>query len=365
MLDASRTALIPLRPLSIGEILDGGFLIVRRNARLMVGLPLVVAGGTALYILFGVGLWILLGNTTIDIAQQLVTGLVVLVGLFLLVQSVVWMSALLSRVRLQTVLGEGFAPSTGAMTLRRSLSLFFPMLGLALLQYLVLSVLQTVISLLYYAFLAGTVLTGSSDSTTAVLAGLVSLLSFVLSVLAYGYVSLTVPAFATESARAPGWIGKPYKPTSVITAFERSFKLIGLKHMVRVALIYCGAVLVCGGLVLLLAVGTTTVLVLYASSIRADLGALLTSPWTIFGVVATALVLAMSGVVSYLSSVQTLLYLDLRMRREGLDMALRFDCVPIPQPSAPPMTFMPPVWSPPPGHAPPLPPTGYGPGHAS
>ena len=45
VLDASRTALIPLRPLTIGEILDGGFLIVRRNIRLMVGVPLVLAGG--------------------------------------------------------------------------------------------------------------------------------------------------------------------------------------------------------------------------------------------------------------------------------------------------------------------------------
>jgi hypothetical protein len=43
VLDASRTALIPLRPLRIGEILDGGFLIVRRNVRLMLGLPLAVA----------------------------------------------------------------------------------------------------------------------------------------------------------------------------------------------------------------------------------------------------------------------------------------------------------------------------------
>ena len=44
VLDAARTALIPLRPLTIGEILDGAFLIVRRNLRLMLGLPLVVAG---------------------------------------------------------------------------------------------------------------------------------------------------------------------------------------------------------------------------------------------------------------------------------------------------------------------------------
>ena len=73
VLDASRTALIPLRPLTIGEILDGGFLIVRRNVRLMIGLPLVVAGGTAAYVLAGVGLWLLLGNTTSRTAQLVLT----------------------------------------------------------------------------------------------------------------------------------------------------------------------------------------------------------------------------------------------------------------------------------------------------
>ena len=78
VLDAARTALIPLRPLTITEILDGGFLIVRRNLTLMVGLPLVIAGATAAYVLAGVGLWVLLGNTTAQTAQIV---LVVLMGL--------------------------------------------------------------------------------------------------------------------------------------------------------------------------------------------------------------------------------------------------------------------------------------------
>ena len=40
----------------------------------------------------------------------------------------------------------------------------------------------------------------------------------------------------------------------------------------------------------------------------------------------------MSAILAYVAAVQTLLYLDLRMRREGLDLALRFDGVPVPQP---------------------------------
>ena len=134
VLDASHTALIPLRPLTIGEILDGGFLIVRRNVRLMIGLPLVVAAGTAGYLLAGVGLWLLLGNTTSRTAQLVLTVLMGLLGLILLQQFMVWMTAVLARVSLQTVLGEGFAPAVTKATLRSSLPLFWPVLGLSLLQ---------------------------------------------------------------------------------------------------------------------------------------------------------------------------------------------------------------------------------------
>ena len=48
----------------------------------------------------------------------------------------------------------------------------------------------------------------------------------------------------------------------------------------------------------------------------------------------------MSALLAYVAAVQTLVYLDLRMRREGLDLAMRFDCVPIPQPSAPPPVYV-------------------------
>ena len=143
VLDAARTALIPLRPLTIGEILDGGFLIVRRNIRLMVGLPLVVAGGAAAYVLAGVGLWVLLGNTTSRSAQIVLTVLMGLLGLLLLQQFLVWLTAILSRVSLQTVLGEGFAPATTRATWQASLPLFWPVLGLSLLQWVAVSVVQT------------------------------------------------------------------------------------------------------------------------------------------------------------------------------------------------------------------------------
>ncbi len=343
VLDASRTALIPLRPLTIGEILDGGFLIVRRNVRLMVGLPLVVAGGTAAYVLIGVGLWVLLGNSTSRTAQWVLVVSMGLLGLLVLQQFLVWMTAVLSRVSLQTVLGEGFAPSVTRATLRSSLHLFWPVLGLSLLQALAVSVVQSVLSVAFYAAAFGLIASGVNDETIQiVLLSALSVLTYLVMAVAYGYLSLTVPALATESRQAPGWIGKPAKPTTVITAFERSVRLVGKQNLVRVALIYGGLVAICLGLVALIGIGSIAILVLFARAINADLAAVLSNPWTIFSVSAVSVLVAMSAILAYAAAVQSLLYLDLRMRREGLDLAMRFDCVPIPQPSAPPVIYQPP-----------------------
>ncbi len=354
VLDAARTALIPLRPLTIGEILDGAFVVVRRNAKMMVGLPLVVAGGTAVYLLFGLGLYLLLGNTTARWAQILFTVLAGLAGFFLLIQCLVWMTAVLSRVSLQTVLGDGFAPSSSRVSLRTSLPMFWPVFGLSLLQYVAASVVQSVLGFLYYLVLIPITLLGGDGGFGFVASAALSLLTFGVTALAYGYLALTVPALATEGRTAPGWIGKPLKPTTVFTAFERAFRLIGLSNVVRVALVMGGAMVVSLALIGLLSAGVLALILLFATSIGQTVTAVVTNPWTIGGVLAFSAVVAMSALLADVAAVQTLLYLDLRMRREGLDLALRFDVVPIPQPSAPPLL--------PPYPAPSFPPPAPGPG---
>jgi hypothetical protein len=343
--------------LTITEILDGGFLIVRRNIRLMIGLPLVVAGGTAGYVLAGVGLWVLLGNTTSRSAQIVLVVLMGLLGLVVLQQFLVWLTAILSRVSLQTVLGEGFAPATTRATWRASLPMFWPVLGLSLLQGVAVGAVQTVLTFLYYAVGIGVVLAGVEDETLAIVGlAVITVLTYALAVVLYGYLSLTVPALATESRNAPGWIGKPARPTNPVTAFERSIRLIGRHNLIRVGLIYGGLVLVCLAVISLVAGGMVVMIALYASAVEADVAAVLSAGWTIFGVFAFSVLLAMSALLAYVAAVQTLVYLDLRMRREGLDLAMRFDCVPIPQPSAPPPpSYALPGPVPPPG--PPGPPT--------
>ncbi|HLT62846.1 MAG TPA: hypothetical protein VK020_16705, partial [Microlunatus sp.] len=241
VLDASRAALIPLRPLTITEILDAAFLVVRQNASRMIGLPLVVAGAAGAYLLLGIGVWFWLGETTAEWVQILTVVLYGLLGLLGLTMALVWLTAVLSRVTLQTVLGPGFAPA-GDASLRHSLRLFWPMVGLSLLQWVAASVLQSVVSVLYYVVVIGAIFVGDpSGPSAAVLMIAVTLLGYGLLAAAYSYIALTVPAYATENHNAPGWIGTPQRRTNIVTAFFRSASLIGLRNLPRAALIMAGA----------------------------------------------------------------------------------------------------------------------------
>lgn len=359
VLDASRAALIPLRPLSISEILDASFLIVRRNVRLMLGLPLVVTGGAALYLLLGLFVYWLLGNSTFQVARILFVVLMVPIGGLLLVQGLVWMTGILSRVSLQTVLGEGFAPTTTKVTLRSSLPLFWPMFGLAFLQYIATCVVQFVLAILIN--LASLVVITTNAVLMVISFTVAAFVAIAISSAAYGLIALTVPAFSLESRRAPGWIGKPQKPTTVFSSFERSFQLVGRKNLVRVALVFSAAITITTVVVAAITIGILMVIALYVQSLGLSANEVLSDPWVILAVTTFSSLVALSGAVAFLAAVQTILYLDLRMRREALDLPMRFDVVPVPQPAPAPMTLLlpPPGLRPPPG-APPLPGPGRG-----
>ena len=353
VLDASRAALIPLRPLTISEILDASFLIVRRNVRLMLGLPLVVTGAAAVYLLFGLLMYWILGNTTGQVLQVVFVVLMAMLGGMLLVQGLVWMTGILSRVSLQTVLGEGFAPTTTKVTLRSSLHLFWPMFGLAVLQYFATSLVQGVLAVLIN-FVSVLVLTGNLVLMLVSYAVWI-FIALAVSSAAYGLIGLTVPAFSLESRHAPGWIGKPEKPTTVISSFERSFQLVGTKNLVRVALVFSAAMAITVAVITVITFGILLLIALYVQSLGLSVTAVLNNPWVILAVAALSTLVALSGAVAYLAAVQTILYLDLRMRREALDLPMRFDAAPVPQPAPAPIQMM----LPPPGSMPPpAPPTG-------
>lgn len=354
VLDASQVALIPLRPLTIGEILDAGFLILRRDARTMLGVPLAVSGATVLYVFAISALWSLLGNLTGTAARTVLIVLGALLGVLLLSVCLSWMTAVLSRVGLQAALGPGYAPDA-TMDWRRARSLFWPMLGLSILQGLAGYAVQWVVTIVWYAGLLGTfAATGVTTSPTmAVVSATVwSLVALLVYGAAYSYLFVVVPAWSLEGESMPAWIGKPAKPTNVVSAFGRAIVLVGWRDLLRASLVVVATTVLSLITALAVWVGLALVLWLYGDVVGVDLTGYLRRPVVLVVSYVLVLVVTVSAALSYTASVQSVLYLDLRMRREGLDLALRFDAIDPPQPSAPP----PPLWVPAPYAYPPPPP---------
>lgn len=331
-LDATSAALIPLRPLTIGEVMDAAFLVIRRNARSMLGLPLAMTSALAAYVTVCVlALWALGENT--DATVAVVVGILLgMLGMLVFIGLVVWISGLMTRASLQTVMGEGFAPPT-PMTMKSALAWIGPMLVLALLVGTYLSVGQGVGSLVFSVLLTGIGLIGVADPvSTVVLLLLMMVIGTLITAWTYSFVSLAIPIYAAEGKLAPDWIGKGRFPPNPLTAVLRSFRLVGWRGSFRVMLALAGALLGTYLIATFVYVGLLMIVILFATSLRLDVFTEASSPFWGW-MYAVSVLLTLSVFVAYFAALQTILYLDLRMRREGMDLALRFEVVSVPDPN--------------------------------
>lgn len=333
---AAEQALLPLRPMTVGEVLDVGFLVVQRNARVMVGLPLVVAvlEGAAVLLLLGVQL--LLGRVVSDTVAWVVVAVLGVLGLLVGAVLVVWLSAVLSRTSLQTVLGLGFAPAASGSTWRAGLRLLGPITGFTVLAALLLTVLSYAASLSTLVLIPFTV---GGDPVTSTIGGILyAVLSTGLTCWAWTYPMLAVPVYALESTTAPAWIGRPQAPTWMPVSFFRALALVGWRQVPRALAVTACVLAMTAAAVLLVLVAVLLAALVYGPVLPVrweDLSGLSGRPstWFVAGALLTVL---LGAVVPFASAVQTVFYLDLRMRRDGLDLALRFDRVRVPQPQTPP-----------------------------
>ncbi|WP_114561496.1 hypothetical protein [Desertihabitans aurantiacus] len=328
---AAEQALLPLRPLTVGEVLDAAFAVVQRDVTTVLAPPLGLA------VLLGVelgGLWLLwhaLASTS-DVLAWVVVVLLGLLGVVVGYLLAVWVAAVVSRVCLRTVLGEGFAPATTPVTWRSSRRLLLPATGLALLAVPLSAALGWVLSLVQlvvvpFALVEDPLWAGVGSVVAAVLMA-------ALSCWAVSYLVLAVPCYALEGATAPDWVGRPHRPTSVPGAFGRAVQLVGIRQALRATAVTAagvGLVGLVGGLALVALVSATGV---YGPVLGLDLDTalfLVERPGTWY-VLAGGYLMTLVAALPFGAAFQTVLYLDLRMRSEGLDLALRFDCLDPPQP---------------------------------
>jgi hypothetical protein len=317
---APRPGIIPLRPLSLGDLYDGAFRAIRHNPKVMLGLPALLSLLTGLVgAVFGVTVWsqfstsfqdldhdATFGSSNLDVAVPSGGALVGLAVLGILVVLVgVMTSVIIQGVTIanigQSVLGR--KPTVGAVWAAVRGRMLGGLIVISL--FLVVVPTASVVVLILLIVVAAQISTG-----VAVTVGLLGLLAVVAGCAWFLVrVVLAAPAYVLEHGTVRGSIGRVWRLT------HGSFwRVLGIGLLTAVLVSVLSAILRAPATVVTEIVAAAT-----ASSGSSLSGAALvglTIASTIFGVVSTVVSTAFVGGVS------SLLYIDLRMRREGLDVSL-------------------------------------------
>jgi len=319
-----RPGLVPLHPLSFGQLLGGAFQVIRYNPRATIAPALVISfvqNALVLGLTWGIGVFTV---DRIDRATSEADRAAILVGgaatggaaaLAVLIASVVataLLQGLLTRVVADGVLGR--RPTAGE-ALRAASKRLWPLIGFSV----VLGVLQAVLLLVLAASVAGLVLAfnGVADRIGILYAVLLAIPIGVALLVVYGF-------FATKFALAPSAIvlerrgvfaavGRSWRLTR--RAFWRTFGLLAL-----VTLMVSAAAQIVS--IPFTVVGSALAGLLFpnaGSDPQSALGIAFVSsvPALIVTVVVTGI-----GQIAQVGAI-VLVYLDRRMRTEGLDLALR------------------------------------------
>ena len=303
---AARPGIIPLRPLSLGEIYDGAFGAIRKNPKVMLGVvALVIAVATIIATIIGymtapaVNRWFAgfldeldpTGAAGLDGAGgELSTTL--FVTLAVSIASVVATGLLIVAIS-RSVINKPFTTGDLWAQVRTKV---VGLLVIALLPSVAIAVLATVLLVLVY-LLAQTAPAGA--------VAVISLLVVAVLVVAAVWLSvrfmLTAAVYVLEGqglgqALRRGW-----------TLSRGSFwRLLGIYVLSNII------------------TNTVAQLILFPATLVAELlfpGGYLTSPGGLV-LLTLAQVVAFTITTAFLSSVIALLYIDVRMRREGLDVEL-------------------------------------------
>lgn len=319
-----KPGLIPLHPLSFGQLLGASFQVIRYNPRATIAPALIVSllqSGLVLAVTYGIGLVtvdrveraandadraaIAVGGAAIGGAALLATTVVAAVATALL-------QGLITRVVADGALGR--RPRFGE-ALRASGRRFWPLVGFALL----LGVFQLLLVLILAGSVVGLVAAFSN------VANQVGIVYAVLLALPIGLVLVVVYAFfAIKLALAPSVIMLEKRPIRASIArswrltrkaFWRTFGLLAVVYLMvsAAAQIVSIPFTIIGG-----ALGG----LLFPNAGSDVSGTILTGLATSAPALIVTVIVTGIGQISLVSSL-VLVYLDRRMRTEGLDLELR------------------------------------------
>ncbi|HEU0214465.1 MAG TPA: hypothetical protein VFR13_10290 [Jiangellaceae bacterium] len=313
---AVKPGVIPLRPLGVGEILDGAVTTIRRNPGPMLGLSAIVAVLTQLLGL-GVGYLLLRGAPALESleptasAGEVFEAVAGLLGASAIVAVVTWvatvvLTGILTIVVSRAVLGERLTAGQAWQAARRRL----PRLLLLTLIYSLIW-LAPFLTLTVVAIALG--VGGADGGATVALVVLLSLAAIPVTIWLYVRYALSGPSLMLEST-APA-AGQPSRPVGVAGALRRSAELVkGSWWRVFGILL----------LVLLIVAIISQVISVPFSLPFFAIGDEPSDGEFLFTLVLTALggIVASTITAPFTAAATVLLYVDRRIRREGLDIDL-------------------------------------------
>ena len=316
-----KPGIIPLRPLSIGDIYQGAFAAIKTNAHTMFGFTTALLG-VAIVISIGINYLIInlvlpsYINTNSPYASvfgSVFTTFSQLGGTLLQNLATVLLSGLIVVAVSRSVLGR---VASSKEVWERTKSKFLPLIGLNIITSIISGLMMIIGIILFFILLAG--VAASAETETELFQDLgITLVGILILVVAgaivgsYLYIKFSVapPAMVLENLGVFASIGRSWSLTR-----GNFWRLFGINILTNIIISMVTGVF--SGVVVLLGTFSTVVA---SSSTNDFMGAL--SITFIISMVMTAISLLIT--LPFSSSVNALLYIDLRMRKEGLDVELR------------------------------------------
>ncbi|WP_431044092.1 hypothetical protein ACQUSR_20810 [Streptomyces sp. P1-3] len=310
----ARPGVIPLRPLGVGEILDGAVSTMRAHWRTVLGVSLVVAVVTQILVTTATGLWFrdvsgldALDDTSDPTLRETLdaiggslgsSGVALLLGML----GTVVATALLTVVASRAVLGRQVTTADAWRSARPQLARLCGLLFL--LPLIVVGVAAAGVTPGILLIAAG------AESGGAALALLGGLAAFGVAIWLWIRFSLAAPALMLEKA-------------SVTTALRRSAKLVRGAWW-RVFGIQLLALLIVVVVEAIVEIPTSVVAMVLGGDSAADWlsGEAASVGWTFLVVIGIGGVISATVTLPITAGVTALLYMDQRIRREALDLEL-------------------------------------------
>lgn len=316
-----KPGIIPLRPLSIGDIYQGAFAAIKTNTRTMFGFTAALLG-VVLVISIGINYLIinlvlpnyLSSNSPYAAAFTSLSGsFSQLGGTLLQALATVLLSGLIVVAVSRSVLGR---VASSKEVWERTKSKFLPLIGLNIITSIISGLMMIIGIAVFFVLLAGVASTAKTERELfqdlgIMLVGLLILM--VISALVSSYLSIKFsvasPAMVLENLGVFAAIGRSWSLTR-----GNFWRLFGIN--ILTAIITSMVAGIFGGI----AGALSAIFVVVGSSSPEDMLASLNTTYILAMVMST---IAQLLILPFTSSVNALLYIDLRMRKEGLDVELR------------------------------------------